>query len=281
MKMNTNGLKRIVSGTPIEKPIRSFIQAARSMVKTLKKTIIPKDINCRYDEETFAVMQRVLCTTSNCIDVGAHSGDMLRELVRIAPKGVHYAFEPLPELFAGLQSQYADLKNVKLFNVVLSDQSGVTKFQHVLSNPAYSGIRKRTYPRDIEKVEEIEVHQVTLDELIDDDIQIDFIKVDVEGAEMFVFRGARRTIRRCQPIIVFEHGVGAADHYDTQPGDVFDLLCGECSLQIHVMYDWLKHDASTPLTRDQFTDQFFSCRNYYFVAVSGTKRTSSARLSAN
>jgi hypothetical protein len=41
------------------------------------------------------------------------------------------------------------------------------------------------------------------------------IIIDVEGAEQQVVEGALETIRRHQPIVVFEHGLGAADHYGT------------------------------------------------------------------
>jgi hypothetical protein len=54
------------------------------------------------------------------------------------------------------------------------------------------------------------------------------IKIDVEGAELLLIRGARETIAKNKPVIVFEHGLGGADSYGHTPEQVFDLLidCG-------------------------------------------------------
>lgn len=46
------------------------------------------------------------------------------------------------------------------------------------------------------------------------------MKIDVEGSELQVLRGAARVIRRDQPVIVFEDGRGAADLCGTRPDDV-------------------------------------------------------------
>jgi len=48
------------------------------------------------------------------------------------------------------------------------------------------------------------VEAKALDRLIDPDLQVDVMKVDVEGAEGQVLRGAEKTIRRCSPTIFFE-----------------------------------------------------------------------------
>src|SRR5687767_13192167 len=49
-----------------------------------------------YDRLTLAVMQHCLRPNSNCVDIGAHRGTILAEIVRLAPAGTHYAFEPIP-----------------------------------------------------------------------------------------------------------------------------------------------------------------------------------------
>ena len=64
------------------------------------------------------------------------------------------------------------------------------------------------------------------------DFPIHFMKIDVEGAELQVLRGAIQTILKYKPVIVFEHGLGAADHYGTKPEDIYDFLVSECGLSI-------------------------------------------------
>src|SRR5437016_3052133 len=40
-----------------------------------------------------------LTENANCIDVGAHKGAVLAEMMRVAPRGKHIAYEPLPHLY--------------------------------------------------------------------------------------------------------------------------------------------------------------------------------------
>lgn len=265
--------KNLVIGTPLENPLRACVQKGRSVAQRARRLFAPKGINEIYDEETLAVMKSVLREDSNCVDVGCHQGDFLRDFCRLAPQGAHFAFEPLPHLFAKLKEEFGALKNVRLSDSVLSDQTGLTSFQHVVSNPAFSGVRQRAYPREKEQIEVIEVGQNPMDDLIPDDMPIDFIKIDVEGAELQVLRGAVRTIARCRPTIVFEHGVGAADHYGTRPENVFDLLCNDCGLQVFLMREWLNLGAQAALSRERFVHQFNSGENYYFMACPTSRLT--------
>jgi len=135
---------------------------------------------------------------------------------------------------------------------------------HVASNPGYSGFLKRRYDRPNERVEQIVVRTDTLDNIVDPCDQIALIKADVEGAEYLVFKGAKETIKRCKPVIVFECGLGGTDVYGVQPEQMYELLCGDCDLRISLLQDFL--DESPPLTLRQFCEQFHKGLNYYFVA---------------
>jgi Methyltransferase FkbM domain len=146
----------------------------------------------------------------------------------------------------------------------LSDAKGSSTFNYVISNPAYSGLVKRRYDRPHEDDRTIIVRKNLLDALIDPGDRVSVIKIDVEGAELQVLRGAAKTIRRDRPLVVFEHGLGAADFYGTNPEDVYDLLCGECGLSISLLHRYLLgHDV---LSRSAFREQFERSSNYYFVA---------------
>jgi len=223
------------------------------------------DLNTLYDRQTEAVMERVLERGSCCVDVGCHQGAIMDVMLRLAPKGTHYGFEPLPHLFAGLREKYAAMPNVILHERALSDAPGTATFQHVVTNPGYSGLLRRRYDRPHEEVVEIHVTLARMDDLLPADATIRVLKVDVEGAEMQVFRGAIEMLRRSRPFIVFEHGLGAADFYGTRPEQVFDLLSG-CGLRVSLMKDWLDSGGSRTLTRGDFAREFDTGSNYYFLA---------------
>lgn len=254
-------VKRLISGTPIE-PLATRIARA---LRGASNSVSMDELNKRYDSQAEQVMERVLERNSNCIDVGCHIGSVLDLMMRVAPDGHFYAFEPIPHLFASLSTKYQSAADVHLFQAALSDEAGTTSFQHVESNPGYSGLRRRTYSRPDERVVEIDVELLRLDDVIASDVDIRLIKVDVEGAELQVLRGAVETIRRCRPYIVFEHGMGAADHYGTRPEMVYDLL-HEAGLHISTMSDWLSSAESVGFSREAFIDQFDQGRNFYFLA---------------
>ena len=98
-----------------------------------------------YALHTLEVLYETLSEQSNVIDVGAHTGSVLRWATRLAPLGSHMAFEPLPALCSVLRSRYS---RVNVQCLALSDQPGEANFLHVVNFPAYSGFRRQTsYPQ--------------------------------------------------------------------------------------------------------------------------------------
>jgi FkbM family methyltransferase len=207
-------------------------------------------------------MDRVLSAESHCLDVGGHRGDMLAEMIRRAPQGRHQAFEPIPESHARLVRRFPD---VPIHHVALSDVAGETSFQVVEDAPALSSLQKRPAAQG-KRVREIRVRTERLDAFVEPDEQIDFIKIDVEGAEYQVLQGAVETLRRCQPVIVFEHGRGGADCFGASPEQVYELLI-DCGLEVSLMQRWLR--GLPPISEAQFVEEFATNRNYYFIASAG------------
>ena len=103
-----------------------------------------------------------------------------------------------------------------------------------------------------------------MDNIVPTDLKIDLIKIDVEGAEYLVMDGGKETIKRCKPIVIFEHGLGGADVYDIRPEMVYDLLVGYCGLKISTMKMWLNNTPS--FSKEDFAEQFDQGLNYYFIA---------------
>ena len=235
----------------------------KAIKQLIKKIPIAFTQNQRYDRQTNRIIARVCKSGSNCIDIGAHKGEVLDAILKYAPQGTHYAFEPIPDLYNGLKAKYQNRPNCKILDIALSNQKGTSSFNYVISNPSYSGLKKRKYDRDNEQDTMITVQTDRLDNVLPDNLNIDLIKIDVEGGEMLVLEGAVNTIKRTKPVIIFEHGLGASDFYDSSPVKLFDLLSG-CGLKISLMKDWLSNKPA--LTQEQFKAIYDKNSDYYFVA---------------
>jgi FkbM family methyltransferase len=245
--------------------LAAFLGASntRKLLFYIKRSLGIVDLNTRYDILTEAVLCQALTQTAVCVDVGCHCGDILQILLKQAPQGQHFAFEPLPDLYQHLVQTFQD-ENVVVSDIALSDRVGNVSFQHVVSNPGYSGFKERVYERQNENVQQITVKTDCLDNLLPEDQVIDFIKIDVEGAEYQVLQGAQKTIQRNKPIIIFEHGLGSSEFYETTPQKVYDFLAEQCEMKISLLEKWLKKEKS--LTREEFIQEYKTGRNYYFIA---------------
>jgi FkbM family methyltransferase len=236
------------------------------MLNTLKNLIkkLPFDFtkNQAYDTQTNAVIKQVCKQDSNCLDIGCHKGEVMDIILRYAPEGRHFGFEPIPHMYKDLIAKYKGTK-CTIHEVALSHKAGVSVFNHVVSNPAYSGLVKRSYDRPNEVDEQIEVRTEKLDTLFDKGMQIDLIKIDVEGGELNVLKGAVETIKRTKPVIIFEHGLGASEFYGSSPEKVFALFT-ELNYNVSLMKSWL--DGKSAYNLEQFKNQFYNKKNYYFIA---------------
>src|SRR6187402_2560044 len=99
--------------------------------------------NLKYDRLTKDVIAKALKKNSNAIDVGCHKGEILDLILKNAPDGKHFAFEPIPDFYDALKIKYAG--RCEVFSYALSDAPGKTTFNYVRNAPAYSGIKKRAY----------------------------------------------------------------------------------------------------------------------------------------
>ena len=212
------------------------------------------------DDDTRRVLRAVLKRDSNAVDVGCNRGSILREILAAAPSGRHLAFEPIPRLFHLLERRFP---GVECHRLAASDERSTVRFHVFEAMDGFSGLVRRQVGSDPGMVREIEVQTDLLDHLVPSDRRIDLIKIDVEGAEYKVLRGAVNILRRCRPVIVFECGRGGLDIYGHTPGQVFDLL-HDSGLEIRLLAGWTPQ--SKALTRDEFIETFNVGREYMFVA---------------
>lgn len=221
---------------------------------------LPKSM--QYDRDTIKILRKVLKPDSNCLDIGCHKGEILKLMLKYAPKGHHFGFEPIPGLAEPLRKKFSD--KATILEVGLSDHTGTSSFNYVISRPEYSGIKKRDYDRPNEKDKEITIQVDCMDNMVPEDLDVNLIKIDVEGGEYGVLKGGTKTIKRNRPIIIFEHGKGAAEHYDTTPEMVFDLIDRDFGMKINTLQEFLK--GSDAMGRENLIEQFETSENYYFIA---------------
>ena len=219
--------------------------------------------NQKYDAYTLKIIQRSLKQDSNCIDIGCHKGEILDLMIKGAPQGRKIGFEPIPELFHFLTEKYSGDPLVTVYPTALYDQTGTSTFQHVLNAPAYSGIKKRKYDGKQVDIDQITVETGKLDFFIPNDLRIDFLKIDVEGAEFRVMKGGVATLRRCKPVIIFEFGLGAADFYNSKPNELHSFITRQCGMKISTLKGYL--DNEPELSEARFCSMCNEGSEYYFV----------------
>jgi FkbM family methyltransferase len=191
-----------------------------------------------------AILAGVLREDSTFVDVGTNRGQILREAVRLAPRGQHIAFEPIPALADQVASSFPA---VDCRRTAVGAAPGRAEFCHFTSLDGWSGLRRNPQISDERgRPEYIEVQVSTLDAELAA-VTPSAIKVDVEGAELQVFEGAREVLSRSRPVVVFEHVAAAARSYGSQSASLWDLI-SEIGYRIFAV------TGEGPIARSQFSE---------------------------
>lgn len=237
----------------------------RNILKKVLKTLqIPLTENLAIDINTEKIVKRLAQEgrISNCVDIGVLDGEILELFLKYIPKGEHSGVEPIPEKIELLKAKFKSFGNIHLYNFAAGSKNEESTFNLVVSNPSYSGLRKRDYPRE-EEVKEIKVAVKRLDDILPADRKIDLIKIDVEGAEYDVLLGAESVLSRYKPILIFEFGLGASNHYGVDAKMLYEVLAKH-QYKIYTLGDWLK--GNQYLTPEAFDENYRTNKHYYFIA---------------
>jgi FkbM family methyltransferase len=250
---------------PVRTTVREAVRSAGLLPATQRaRAVVQPRVrrNMRDDQHLALLLSFVLRADDNCVDVGGAKGDVLRDLLRLAPNGKHLAFEPLPDHAEMLRREFP---GAIIREEALAAEAGTAQFQHVRDRPEYSGLQRRTYPGDVQ-IEVIDVTVSRLDDVIAEtlgpDAPIALVKIDVEGAELGVLQGGLETLRSNKPVVVFEHGKGGSDHYGTSPEDIYDLLVDDVGVRIFDM------EGGGPYSRAEFRRVYDAGSFWNFVAHS-------------
>lgn len=163
-----------------------------------------------WEEAETLFVRRHVKPGMNVLDIGANLGWFTVQMSRIVgPSGRVVSFEPRHDLFHYLSRTIKenDLKNVVLFNCAVGAQAGEAYLHWAREDTNPGGSQLVPAAMDLKSLsEESVIEKVglrTLDELLDPR-PVNFVKIDVEGAEKFVWDGARRLLTCDRPVILSE-----------------------------------------------------------------------------
>lgn len=155
-------------------------------------------------EPEFQNLEAFLDATGVFVDVGASTGIYSLKAARhYGDQGTVLALEPHPEVAAVLAKNIAEngFRNIRLRRVCAGAESGVQSLWMNEGKPNQFSLVRR-----VDNAPSMQVEVVTLDELFKSEslTALDFMKVDVEGAERDVLLGASSLIEKYRPIIQVE-----------------------------------------------------------------------------
>ena len=175
------------------------------------------------------IIAKVCPPGGTVMDVGANLGDWTLPMAKaVGPAGRVFAFEPIPFVAESVRKtlRINGFSNAAVVETALSDSQGEAPFSVIHDENEALNIRCSGFGIDDLGGFQITVSMTTLDAFAEAEKleRLDFIKVDVEGHESAVFKGAVNCLDKFRPTIVFEAGFPHETEADRQ--SIRDTLAG-------------------------------------------------------
>ena len=178
-----------------------------------------------YEKNDTQMMYNLVKNNSTIFDIGANIGWYSIGLGKNKKNVNIFSFEPIPTVFKNLKSNLKlnNLKNVKLFNHGFYNKNKKISFYYYPAASGYSSNIPFPGKKDFKK---IQCDLKVLDEFVQKKkiSKIDFIKCDVEGAELFVFEGGIKIIEKFKPIILSEISRINQSKFSYHPNDLIKFF---------------------------------------------------------
>jgi FkbM family methyltransferase len=129
------------------------------------------------------------------LDIGANVGFYSLLASKLVGSGKVFAFEPAPRNVSYLRKHLAlnRVTNVEVLAIAVSDRNGISSFE----------TEETGFMCHLSSEGKITVPTATLDSLVEEGkvLPPDYVKMDIEGAELLALRGGSRTFQRFRPVL--------------------------------------------------------------------------------
>ncbi len=174
-------------------------------------------INPNYIKDDLGYLKKYLKPGDNFIDVGANIGTWANLSANaVGPNGKVICFEPHPLIFTYLSGNIKlnNFNNIEANNVGCSDKEGKLFFSQNLDSMNHV---------TFDPVNSITIPVKNLDSFTENLNVINLIKIDVEGFELNVLKGAEKTLEKTK-VVIFESNGAFQKKYGYQTSDILTLL---------------------------------------------------------
>ena len=219
-------------GTPVEVDAYGF----RLMIDPSDRQVsLSLLLHGKYEPEETSLFDRTLRPGMVVVDVGANLGIYTLLAGRgVGPAGRVVAIEPDPTTFELLAANVARnaMSNVSLLRCAVAAEPGTMSLYRVPGHPALASLSRSNARSTAERVDvEVTTLDAALSELGIERINV--LKLDAQGAEIDILRGARETISRARPTMFVEYwpaGLSGMGHEPEELLAQFDEWGYELSL---------------------------------------------------
>lgn len=171
-------------------------------------------------------MDKLILPEYNCLDIGANFGYHTLEMSRLAHRGTIFSFEPQIEnnVLLSLNVKYNKCNNVKVFFNACGDTKKISRLPilNIINSDYIINMGDLSLNRANEVYQTVEV--IDIDSLLLPDIH--FVKIDVQGYELFCLQGMKKLIEKNNPIIVIEFEDHEMGRFSLSSKDIYDFLLG-------------------------------------------------------
>lgn len=179
-----------------------------------------------FDPEEQKILFEIAGESKYIFDIGANIGWYSLNFAKLKSVKKIYSFEPIPHSFGYLKKHLAlnHINKVSAQNSALGAEVGEATF---FWTPEENGSASMKNIQGRSKIERVTCPLNTLDNFMKNKrFEIDFIKCDVEGAELFVFQGGLWALQKDKPVIFTEMLRKWSAKFSYHPNDIIHLLKG-------------------------------------------------------